>query len=112
MSQDEERNVIERCKQGDDAAFGELFEAHKRSIFWEAFKLLNSVEEAEDATQEVFLKAWKKIDQFRGESKILTWLKTITIRHCMSILRFRRQAVLPDVDLETLLGGDISSVDP
>jgi RNA polymerase sigma-70 factor, ECF subfamily len=65
--------------------FGEIYEAHSQCIFYLALRLLGDHAQAQDATHDVFVKAYKKIDQFRGESGIRTWLYRITINHCQNI---------------------------
>lgn len=65
--------------------FGEIYEAHSQCIFYLALRLLGDPAMAEDAAHDVFVKAYKKIDSFRGESGIRTWLYRITINHCQNI---------------------------
>src|ERR1051325_6132062 len=65
--------------------FGEIYSEHSRAIYYLALRLLGDPEKAEDATHDVFLKAFRKIDQFRGEASWRTWLYRITINHCHNI---------------------------
>lgn len=67
------------------AEFGELYEEHSRAIYYLALRLLSDPQKAEDATHDVFLKAFRKIDQFRGESSWRTWLYRIAINHCRNL---------------------------
>jgi len=67
------------------SAFGEVYEAHSKSIFYLALRLLGDPTRAEDATHDVFLKAYRKMDSFRGEAGIRTWLYRITINHCQNL---------------------------
>jgi RNA polymerase sigma-70 factor (ECF subfamily) len=65
--------------------FGQIYEAHSQCIYYLALRLLGDPAQAEDATHDVFIKAYKKIDTFRGDSGIRTWLYRITINHCQNI---------------------------
>ena len=64
---------------------GELYEEHSRAIYYLALRLLSDPQKAEDATHDVFLKAFRKMDQFRGESSWRTWLYRIAINHCRNL---------------------------
>jgi RNA polymerase sigma-70 factor (ECF subfamily) len=65
--------------------FAELYQEHSRAIFYLALRMLGDPEKAEDATHDVFLKAFRKMGQFRGESSWRTWLYRITINHCRNL---------------------------
>lgn len=65
--------------------FAALYEAHGRQIFYLCLRLLSDPGKAEDATHDVFLKAWRKLDQFRGEASWRTWLYRIAINHCRNL---------------------------
>lgn len=65
--------------------FGAVYEAHAQCIYYLALRLLGDPAQAQDATQDVFLKAYRKMDSFRGEAGIRTWLYRITINHCQNL---------------------------
>lgn len=65
--------------------FGSLYEAHSRAIFYLALRYLGDPQKAEDATHDVFLKAYRKWDEFRAEASARTWLYRITINHCLNL---------------------------
>ncbi len=65
--------------------FGELYSEHSRAIYYLALRFLGDPQKAEDATHDVFLKAFRKMEQFRGESSWRTWLYRITINHCRNL---------------------------
>lgn len=65
--------------------FGELYEEHSRAIYYLCLRLLSDPEKAQDATHDVFLKAFRKMDQFRGDSTWRTWLYRIAINHCRNL---------------------------
>ena len=65
--------------------FAELYSQHSRAIYYLALRFLSDPAKAEDATHDVFLKAFRKMDQFRGESSWRTWLYRIAINHCRNL---------------------------
>lgn len=67
--------------------FGAIYDAHSKSIYYLALRLLGDPTQAEDATHDVFLKAYRKMNQFRGDSAVRTWLYRITINHCQNLLQ-------------------------
>ncbi|MDA1275879.1 MAG: sigma-70 family RNA polymerase sigma factor [Verrucomicrobia bacterium] len=83
----------------DSDAFGGLYEQHSRCIYYLALRLLGNPTQAEDATHDVFLKAFRKIGQFRGDSDIRTWLYRIAINHCQNMLTaWHRRNIVSNAD--------------
>ena len=83
----EERALIERCRLGDLAAFEELYRTHAGRLYSVALRLLGNPADAEDILQEVFLAAHRKLDTFRGESALGTWLYRLATNLCLDHLR-------------------------
>ena len=77
---------VERLREGDAGAFEELVIAYQHRIFGVAIRMLGNAAEAQDVAQEVFLRVHRSIEGFRGESKLSTWLYTITSRLCLTRL--------------------------
>jgi len=69
--------LVERARQGDPAAFGELVDRHRSAVYRAALAALGSPADAEDAAQDAFLTAYRRIDSFRGDASFKTWLLTI-----------------------------------
>src|SRR5436189_3655661 len=67
--------------------FGAIYEEHSRHIYYLSLRFLGDPAQAEDATHDVFLKAYRKLGEFRGESAMRTWLYRITINHCRNLLQ-------------------------
>ena len=92
-------DLIARARQGDPAAFGELIDRHRSSVYRAALAALGSHADAEDAAQDAFLAAYRRLDSFRGESSFKTWLLTITwhqaINRRRSLTRVWRRMVEP-----------------
>lgn len=65
--------------------FAELYQAHSRAVYYLALRYLGDPQKAEDATHDVFLKVYRKLNEFRGESSLRTWLYRITINHCHNV---------------------------
>ena len=65
--------------------FGKLYAEHSRAIYYLALRFLGDPQKAEDATHDVFLKAFRNIGQFRGEASWRTWLYRIAINHCQNL---------------------------
>ena len=65
--------------------FAELYEAHSRAVYYLALRYLGDPQKAEDATHDVFLKVYRKLGEFRGDSSFRTWLYRITINHCHNL---------------------------
>ena len=97
-----EKELITRAKNGDQDAFGQLVLAHQNKVYSLCVHLLNSREEAEDMAQEAFLKAWRSLSGFQGESSFATWMHRLTTNLCLDHLRkqTRRQNVSVAVSLD------------
>ncbi|MBI4658102.1 MAG: sigma-70 family RNA polymerase sigma factor [Verrucomicrobia bacterium] len=67
--------------------FGAIYDAHAQSIYYLTLRMLGDPTQAEDATHDVFLKAYRKMHQFRGDSGVRTWLYRIAINHCHNLVQ-------------------------
>jgi RNA polymerase sigma-70 factor (ECF subfamily) len=81
--------LVERCRRGDLTAFEELYKAHAGKLFSVACRMIGNPADAEDLLQEIFLSAHRKLEGFRGESALGTWLYRLTINLCLDYLRSR-----------------------
>ena len=91
IQQLDETDLIERLKKGDDAAFRSIVETRKDLVYNTALGLLQSAEDAEDAAQEVFIKVYESIHQFKGESAFSTWLYRIAVTKSLELIRSRKR---------------------
>ena len=71
----------------ESAQWAAIYEEHSRSLYYLALRFLGDPAQAEDATHDVFLKAFRKSDQFKGRSCLRTWLYSIAIHHCQTLLQ-------------------------
>ena len=85
----EELALVERCRNGDLAAFETIYRAHSGRLYSVACRMIGNPTEAEDLLQEVFLAAHRKLDTFRGESALGTWLYRLATNLCLDHLRSR-----------------------
>ncbi len=93
MTMEEERALLARAQKGDSAAFEDIVRAHEATVYRLALRQLGNREDAEDAAQEAFLKAYTGLNSFRGDSKLSVWLYRITSNVCTDMLRRRRETV-------------------
>jgi RNA polymerase sigma-70 factor, ECF subfamily len=87
MTQYSEAEVISKAMAGDAQAFRLLVENHQRFAYSLAFKFLGNRGDAEDATQEAFIRLWKHIAVYRREIKLTTWLYKIVTNVCLDQLK-------------------------
>lgn len=97
MSADE-RTIIERVLAGDDRAFRALAERHQARAMTLAVRMLKNREDAEEALQDAFLRAYRSLDRFKLHSSFATWLYRIIFNVCSTRLRGRSSEVRVDVD--------------
>jgi RNA polymerase sigma-70 factor (ECF subfamily) len=90
-------DLISRARAGDEDAFRALTEPHRRELQVHCYRMLGSLEDAEDAVQETFLRAWRKRETFRGDSSFRAWLYGIATNACLDALA-RRPRVEPPQD--------------
>lgn len=79
--------LIEACRQNDPKAQLGLYRQYAKAMYNTALRMLQQQDKAEDATQEAFIKAFQKLDEFRGESSFGSWLKRIVINEVLMIIR-------------------------
>ena len=85
----EDRRLAEACRSGEVAAFEQLYTTHGARLKSVALNILGNVTDAEDAVQEAFLKAYRSLGGFRGQSSFSTWLYRILLNCCYDVRRRR-----------------------
>jgi RNA polymerase sigma-70 factor (ECF subfamily) len=90
MPKPTDRELVEAAKGGDAQAFGVLVRRYQRRIFRLAFHLVRSGAEAEDVTQETFVRAYQALDRFDGRSEPFTWLYRIAVNLSLNAIRARK----------------------
>ena len=99
---DQEHNLIQAARNGDQAAFGELVRQYQKRVFALAVRMCPTPELAEEAAQEAFLAAWQGLPFFRGDSAFATWLYRLTSNACVDLLRKENRHQGPSLDDETV----------
>jgi RNA polymerase sigma-70 factor (ECF subfamily) len=106
--------LIERARQGDHGAYGELVRDHQEIAFRVAFLITRSATDAEDVTQEAFLKAWRALDRFRTDAPFRPWLLAIVANEARNRLRSnrRRREAPPQEPSAVLAAPTMDPIDP
>ena len=97
MTQEQELRLVRRVQAGETEAFEDLVRAHEKTVYNLALRMTGNPQDAEDMAQEAFLKAYRSLPEFRGESKFSVWLYRIVSNVCLDHLR--RQSRRPAVSL-------------
>jgi len=90
----EDGYIIDKCLNGEKAAFGFLVDKYKESVYAFAWDMLNDFHDAEDITQEVFIRVYRKLHTLRRWDNFLIWLRSITYNLCKDLIR--KRAKRPD----------------
>lgn len=94
--------LLDRARTGDTGAFEELVRRYRNDVFALSYHFLRNREEAWDTSQEVFIKAYHSLRNFRGDSSFKTWLLRITANHCKDHFKKRKLDTVPlDERLDT-----------
>src|SRR5688572_25452264 len=91
MAQTPTRNLVERLKAHDASAVADLSDSYGAKVYQLAFRYLRNREDAEEVAQDVLLKVYQKIDAFRGDAALSSWIYRITFNAAMSRLREFKQ---------------------
>jgi RNA polymerase sigma-70 factor (ECF subfamily) len=84
-----ELELVDRCRRGELGAFEELYRAHSGRLFSLAVRMLGNPADAEDQLQEIFLSAHRKLESFRGDSALGTWLYRLAMNQILDHVRSR-----------------------
>ncbi len=85
-----EREYLLSAKNGDQQAFAHIVQSYQRPVYNLCYRMLGNQQEAEDATQETFIRAYTNLDRFNPDRKFINWVLTIASNHCVDRLRKRR----------------------
>ena len=96
-----ERPIAQRLQSGDERALAELADAYSSKIYQLAFRYLRNKEDAEEVTQDVLFKVYRKVGEFRGDAALSSWIYRITFNAAMSRLRTAQYQRSQDEDRQT-----------
>jgi RNA polymerase sigma-70 factor (ECF subfamily) len=116
---EDDASVVQRVLTGDPMAFALLMRRFNRRLYRLARAVMGDDAEAEDALQEAYFNAYRRLSQFRGESSLATWLSRLVVNECLGRMRrsARRQNVIPmipsatDAELEAVPSAEAASPD-
>lgn len=112
MTREEELEIINKVRSGDVNAFEALVLEHQKKVYNLALRILGNESDAEDASQDAFIRAYNSLRSFRGDSKFSVWLYRLTSNICIDYLRSRsrRQTVSLTVDDDECEDGEEFSI--
>jgi RNA polymerase sigma-70 factor (ECF subfamily) len=99
-----ERKLIQSIRKGNTRAFSELVNRYKDLVYTLALRMLGNREEAEEVSQDTFIKVFHSLERFKGDSKISTWIYRIAYNACLDRIRLRKSRTFLDVgDMEDFI---------
>jgi RNA polymerase sigma-70 factor (ECF subfamily) len=106
MDDREDAAAVARCLEGQQDAYEAIVRRYQRGLFNVALRMLGNYEDARDATQTAFIKAYEHLDSFDPEQRFFTWLYRILKNECLNVLRARRPTTTVSLDLPAGHRGD------
>jgi RNA polymerase sigma-70 factor, ECF subfamily len=95
---DSQRRLVQRAQQGDEQAFADLFQMHKKRVYSVCLFMTKDIAEAEDLTQEAFMQVFRAIGGFRGNAAFSTWLHRVAVNTVLMKLRRRKPSTAFSLD--------------
>ena len=102
-------DLIDRCKRGDEAAWNQLVEATHRDVYTLCLRILRDANDASEATQDTFLKVWRNLSGFRGDSAFETWLYRVATNAALSKHRSRKRRRTHETGVEAETLADVAA---
>ena len=102
--------LIRQVQEGQSSAFASLVDQHKNLVYSLVLRMVNNAQDAEEVAQDTFVKAFKSIKQFKGESKFSTWLYKIAYFTAINHLR-KNKMLSSSIDLSTIESDDSSALE-
>jgi RNA polymerase sigma-70 factor (ECF subfamily) len=96
-----DRDLVQRCRRRDPGAFEEMYKRYGSRLYTVAYRMTGSAADAEDLVQDIFLQAYRRLDTFRGEAALGTWLHRLAVNACLDFVRSkqgRRQRMTDSAD--------------
>lgn len=110
MKPSTDQYFIDLCLKGDTNSFGTLVERYQDFVFTIAYRIVKSIEEAEEVAQDTFIKAYESLASFRGDSKFSSWLYSIAYRKALDSLRKNNKYRASEI-IDDITEGDVNEID-
>jgi RNA polymerase sigma-70 factor, ECF subfamily len=85
-----DRDMAARCRRGELGAFEELYQRHSHRLYNVAYRMTGSAADADDLLQEIFLQVYRRLDSYRGEAALGTWMYRLAVNCCLDHLRSKQ----------------------
>jgi RNA polymerase sigma factor (sigma-70 family) len=92
------QDLIDACRKFDRTAQVKIYELYYKAMYNTSYRILNHSAEAEDAMQEAFLEAFRKLESYRGDASFGAWLRRIVINKSLDILKKKKEFTFPEMD--------------
>ncbi len=92
------QDLIDACRKYDRTAQVKIYELYYKAMYNTSYRILNHSAEAEDAMQEAFLEAFRKLESYRGDASFGAWLRRIVINKSLDILKKKKEFTFPEMD--------------
>lgn len=102
--------LVQAAQSGDLAAFEQIVRRHQTAVYRVGLRMLGSRADAEDVTQDTFVRAWRSLDRFRAQSALTTWLYRIVTRRCLDTIAGRRSTEQLDETSTELVAGEPAEI--
>lgn len=93
-----DNDLVARSRTGDQRAFGALIDRYKARIYHTTLRILGNREDAEEAAQDTFVRAYRGLEHFREDSTFSTWIYRICVNTCLNLLESRKRFKAQDID--------------
>lgn len=110
MTINQEQHLIQKIVGGNSQAYGELVEHYKDLVFTLALRMMKHREEAEEVAQDTFIKAYKSLRSFKGDSKFSTWMYRITYNTCLDRIKSNKRKH-QEIEINELTLNKLKSID-
>lgn len=100
-----DEQLVRSARRDDREAFEELVHRHRDKIYSRAYSMVRNADDAFDLSQEAWIKAWQRLQQFHGDSSFATWITRITINVCLDFMRRRKRAYFESTETLEETGG-------
>ncbi len=111
MTAEEEQKIVRAAAHGDNGAFERLVRENQKHVYNLALKLTGNAEDALDASQDAFLKAYQNLKSFRGDSRVSVWLYRLTYNACMDLIKKSRRGQVTRMPTDEE-GAELETPDP